>query len=71
MQLFRDVEIPLRRFRLLMHNQSLNVNQIDLMDSTEALVNYYDRGMNGNGNGNNQNGPVPDYRSRAQLTEDT
>jgi hypothetical protein len=54
-----------------MHNQSLNVNQIDLMDSTEALVNYYDRGMNGNGGNNNQNGPVPDYRSRAQLTENT
>jgi len=71
MQLFRDVEIPLRRFRLLMHNQSLNVNQIDLMDSTEALVNYYDRGMNGNSNANNQNGPIPDYRSRSQLTEDT
>jgi hypothetical protein len=70
MQLFRDVEIPLRRFRLLMHNQSLSVNQVDLMDSTEALVNYYDRGMNGNG-GSSQNGPVPDYRSRAQLTENT
>ncbi|KAF1582043.1 UNVERIFIED_CONTAM: Magnesium transporter NIPA2, partial [Eudyptes robustus] len=26
MQLFRDVELPIRRFRLLVHNQSLSVN---------------------------------------------
>jgi hypothetical protein len=46
MQLFRDVEIPLKRFRLLMHNQS--VNQVDLLDgSTASLVDYYDRGING------------------------
>jgi hypothetical protein len=64
MQLFRDVEIPLRRFRLLMHNQSLNVNQIDMMDSTSSLVDYFDRGGTGNGNV-----PPADYRSRAQLTE--
>ncbi|KAI6239549.1 Magnesium transporter NIPA2 [Aphelenchoides fujianensis] len=43
MQLFRDVDIPLRRFRVLMHNQALSVNQLDLMDSTASLVDYYDQ----------------------------
>jgi hypothetical protein len=49
-----------------MHNQSLNVNQIDMMDSTDSLVDYYHNGANEN----RSSGPPPDYRSRAQLTED-
>lgn len=63
MQLFRDVDIPLKRFRLLMHNQSLGVNQVDLMDSTASLVDYYDRGVNGSAGGDRR----PDYQSSKQL----
>ncbi|CAD5221079.1 unnamed protein product [Bursaphelenchus okinawaensis] len=62
MQLFRDVELPIRRFRLLVHNQSLSVNQLDLLDSTQSLVDYYDQ--------NNPDAAPRDYRSRSQLTED-
>jgi hypothetical protein len=81
MQLFRDVDIPLRRFRgkffhelatepnrlVLMHNQALSINQLDLMDSSASLVDYYDQHNGGGGS----NGGIPDYRSRGQLTEDT
>ncbi|KAI6176171.1 Spichthyin [Aphelenchoides bicaudatus] len=65
MQLFRDVDIPLKRFRILMHNQSSGVNHVDMMDSTQSLVDYYDRGVNGNANGERRT----DYQSGRQLTE--
>ncbi|KAI6214315.1 Spichthyin [Aphelenchoides besseyi] len=70
MQLFKEVDIPLRRFRVLMHNQALSVNQLDLMDSTTSLVDYYDRHGGLNGNGSNGSNGIPDYRSRNQITED-
>ncbi|KAI6200610.1 Spichthyin [Aphelenchoides besseyi] len=70
MQLFKEVDIPLRRFRVLMHNQALSVNQLDLMDSTTSLVDYYDRHGALNANGSSGSNGIPDYRSRNQITED-
>jgi drug/metabolite transporter (DMT)-like permease len=38
MQLFKEVDIPLRRFRVLMHNQSMSINQLDMINSSSSLV---------------------------------
>lgn len=38
MQLFKEVDIPLRRFRVLMHNQSMSINHLEIMNSSTSLV---------------------------------
>lgn len=38
MQLFKEVDIPLRRFRVLMHNQSMSINHMEILNSQTSLV---------------------------------